>query len=164
LIKTLQNIGTQYFLIADDFGYKNRTFIPISLWKDLFFIDYKRIINLIHSGNQKVIIHSDGYISNMVEIFVELEFDAVQSLESNAGVNIFSLFEKFKDKLCFIGNLDMGLLTFGTPKQVKTYTTKLITIARKHNSALVVSPSHQINSKCNPDNINTMIQTAKIFK
>ncbi|MFW9901681.1 MAG: uroporphyrinogen decarboxylase family protein [Candidatus Thorarchaeota archaeon] len=164
LIKTLQNIGIPYFLIADDYGYRNRTFIPVNVWKDLFFKDYRNLINLIHSKNQKVILHSDGDISNMIENFINLGFDAIQSLEPNAGVDIFSLFEKFKDKICFIGNLDAGLLTFGTPKQVKTYTTELITIARKHKCSLVVSPSHRINSKCNPENINTMIQTAKIFK
>jgi uroporphyrinogen-III decarboxylase len=164
LISVLQNIGIQYFLVADDFGYKNRTFIPIKVWEDLFLKDYRNLINLIHSKNQKIIIHSDGFISNMIETFINLGFDAIQSLESNAGVDIFSLFKKFKNKICFIGNLDMALLTFGTPAQVRTYTTKLITTARKYNCSLVVSPSHHINSKCNPKNINTMIQTAKIFK
>ncbi|MFX1570199.1 MAG: uroporphyrinogen decarboxylase family protein [Promethearchaeota archaeon] len=164
LIKTLQTINIPYFLIADDYGYRNRTFIPIAMWKDLFFEEYSKIINLIHSKNQKIILHSDGDVSDMIEIFINLEFDAIQSLEPNAGVDIFSLFERFKNNICFIGNLDASLLTFGTPEQVKTYTTKLITIAKKHNCSLVVSPSHRINSKCNPENINTMIQTAKIFK
>ncbi|MFX0142475.1 MAG: uroporphyrinogen decarboxylase family protein [Candidatus Hodarchaeota archaeon] len=164
LIKLLQATNAKIFLVADDFGYKNRTFISKELWKKLFYKSYSEIINLIHQKNQKVIIHSDGYISDMIGNFIDLGFDGVQSLEPNAGVDIFSLFKKFRNKICFIGNLDISLLSFGTPQEVKTYTIKLITKAKENNCSLVVSPSQQINKKCNPININTMIEMTKIFK
>jgi len=164
LIEILQNAGTQIFLVADDIGYRNRTFIPKNIWKELFFKEYREIINIIHSRNHKIIIHSDGYISDMIEDFIDLGFDGVQSLESNAGVDIFHLFKKFKNQICFIGNLDMSLLTFGTLEQVKAYVIKLITSARKFKCSLVVSTSHQITAKCKVENINTMIKTTKIFK
>lgn len=164
LINILQTVGAQIYLLADDIGYRNRTFIPKNIWKELFFKAYSEIINLIHSRNHKIIIHSDGYISDMIETFINLGFDGVQSLEPNAGVDIFHLFKKFKNSICFIGNLDMSLLTFGTLEQVKAYVIKLITNARKYNCSLVISPSHQITSKCKVENINTMIKTTKIFK
>ena len=164
LIKLLQNKGVKIFLIADDYGYKNRTFIPKELWQKLFYKEYKDIVNFIHERRQKIIIHSDGYISNMIGTFIDLGFDAVQSLEPSAGVDIFNLFKKFKNQICFIGNLNMSLLSFGLPQQVKNYTTKLITKAKENNCSLAVSPSQQINTKCKPININTMIETTKIFK
>ena len=58
----------------------------------------------------------------------------------------------------------MSLLSFGTPQEVKDYTKKLISKAKEYNSPLVISPSHQINKKCDPKNINAIIETAKIFK
>ncbi|MFX0003596.1 MAG: uroporphyrinogen decarboxylase family protein [Promethearchaeota archaeon] len=164
LIKLLQAAEAKTFLITDDFGYKNRTFIPKELWKRLFYKSYSEIINLIHQMNQKIIIHSDGYISDMIGIFIDLGLDGVQSLEPNAGVDIFSLFKKYGNKICFIGNLDISLLSFGTPQEVKTYTTKLITKAKENYCSLIVSPSQQINKKCKPININTMIEMTKIFK
>ncbi|MFW9970640.1 MAG: uroporphyrinogen decarboxylase family protein [Candidatus Odinarchaeota archaeon] len=164
LIKLLQEAGAKIFLIADDYGYKKRTFIRKEQWCKLFYKEYEEIIDLIHKQNQKVIIHSDGYISDMIATFIDLGFDGVQSLELNAGVDIFKLFKKFRDQICFIGNLDMTLLSFGTPQEVKDYTLKLITKAKENNCPLVVSPSQQINQKCNPININTMIEMTKIFK
>lgn len=164
LIKVLQATGAEIFLIADDLGYKNRTFISKELWHNLFSENYKEIINSIHNKKQHIIIHSDGYVSDMIEIFIDLGFDAVQSLEPNAGVDIFKLLKEFSDQICFIGNLDISFLSFGTPYQVKKYITKLIKKAKKHHCSLVVSPTQQINAKCDPININTMIQTAKIFK
>ena len=164
LIKVLQTMGVKTFLIADDIGYKNRTFISKEMWRRLFYKKYKEIVNLIHQRKKYIIIHSDGYVSDMIGTFIELGFDAVQSLEYSAGVNIFRLFKKFKDQICFIGNLDISLLSFGTPLEVRDYSIKLITKAKENNCPLVVSPSHQINIKCKPKNINTMIQTTKIFK
>ncbi|UCD00699.1 MAG: hypothetical protein JSV23_07350 [Promethearchaeota archaeon] len=163
LIKVLQNFKASTFLIADDIGYKNRVFIPKEVWCRLFFNQYKKIINSIHKKKHKVIIHSDGYISNMVEVFIDLGFDAIQSLESNAGVDIFSLFKKYQNQICFIGNLDISLLSFGTPLEVKNYVKNLIIMAKKNNCSLVVSPTQQINSKCKPKNINAMIKTTKSF-
>ncbi|MFX0104871.1 MAG: uroporphyrinogen decarboxylase family protein [Candidatus Hodarchaeota archaeon] len=164
LIKILQNTGAKIFIIADDYGYKKRTFIPKESWHLLFSDRYKEIINIIHERKQKVIIHSDGYISDMIETFIDLGFDAVQSLEPNAGVDIFSLFKIYNNQICFIGNLDISFLSFGTPQQVKDYVIKLIKKAQKYNCSLVISPTQQINSKCKLENINTMIQTTKRFK
>ncbi|MFX1501212.1 MAG: uroporphyrinogen decarboxylase family protein [Promethearchaeota archaeon] len=164
LIKTLQKVGVKFFIIADDLGYKKRTFISKEIWQKLFYNKYKEITNIIHQRKQHIIIHSDGYISDMIGTFIELGFDAVQSLEPSAGVDIFNLFKRFQNQICFIGNLDMSLLSFGIPQQVKNYTSKLITKARKHNCSLIVSPTQQINTICKPKNINTMIETTKIFK
>lgn len=164
LIKALQNTGTKTFLVADDYGYKNRTFIPKEMWNHLFFDHYKEIINIIHEKKNNIILHSDGYISEMIKIFIDLGFDAVQSLEPNAGVNIFALFKKYQNQICFIGNLDISFLAFGTIQQVKDYVNSLISKANKYNCSLVVSPTQQINSKCKPENINAMIETTKIFK
>ena len=164
LIKALQNTGTKIFLVADDYGYKNRTFIPKEMWNHLFFDHYKEIINIIHEKKNNIILHSDGYIFEMIKIFIDLGFDAVQSLEPNAGVNIFDLFKKYQNHICFIGNLDISFLAFGTIQQVKDYVNSLISKANKYNCSLVVSPTQQINSKCKPENINAMIETTKIFK
>ncbi|MFX1417501.1 MAG: uroporphyrinogen decarboxylase family protein [Promethearchaeota archaeon] len=164
LIKTLQKLGVNLFLIADDVGYKKRTFIPKEMWQKLFNDDYKEIINIIHQKKQHVILHSDGYVSDMIDTFINLGFDAIQSLEPNAGVDIFNLFKKFNNQICFIGNLDINLLSFGTPQEVRDYTVKLITKAKENNCSLVISPSQQINKKCDPININTMIEMTKIFK
>jgi len=164
LIKVLQNTGAQTFLIADDIGYKNRTFIPKKTWLQLFSKKYEDIIKSIHERNQNIIIHSDGYISNMISVFIDLGFDAVQSLEPNSGVDIFTLFKKFQNQICFIGNLDISLLSFGTPQQVRNYVIKVIQKSKKYNCSLVISPTQQINLKCKPKNINAMIETTKIFK
>jgi hypothetical protein len=164
LILTLQKIGVDLFLVADDCGYKRNEFISSHLWKNLFFKQYQEIVNNIHHKNNLIILHSDGYISNLMDIFVEIGFDAIQSLEPSAGVDIFQLFEKFSSKTCFIGNLDNTIhLSYGTEAQVKTYISKLIRKARENNVNLIISPTQQINARVKPENIKMMIETTKSF-
>lgn len=164
LIKKLQGAGTTLFLIADDYGYKERTFLPNRLYRELFFNDYKDIISQIHQQDHKIIIHSDGYISELIDTFIELDFDAVQSLEPNAGVDISSLFKKFNSQICFIGNLDLSLLIYGNQNDIKHYTLDLIKNANKYDALLIVSPTQQINSRVLPENVKTMIETTKNYK
>jgi uroporphyrinogen-III decarboxylase len=165
LIRKLQKAGAEIFLIADDCAYKKRTFLSNELWQKLFFKSYREIIDFIHKDNHKVIIHSDGNISSMIDIFIDLKFDAVQSLEPNSGIDIFSLFKSYSNNICFIGNLDVStLLSFGTPFQVKSYTEKLIKKAKKFNISLIISPTQQLITSVKPENIRSMIETTINFK
>ncbi len=165
LIKELQDAGADLFLVADDCAYKNRTFLPNDLWKKLFFDKYKNIVDRLHSHDHKVIIHSDGYVSNLIDIFIQIGFDAVESLEPNAGVDVFDLFKKFRNQICFIGNLDVStLLSFGNSQEVRNYVLKLIQKAKISGCSLILSPTQQILSCVHPENIKEMIETAKNYK
>lgn len=164
LTSELLKTGVVLFLIADDCGYNNRSFIPTSVWKQLFFGSYREIVTIIHKGKGKVILHSDGYITDLIPIFIDLGFDGIQSLEPSAGVDIFQLFKQFSDKICYIGNLDMTLLSFGTQADVKDYVEALINVSRKSHAPLIISPTQQLDKSCKPENVKIMIDCTKKFK
>jgi hypothetical protein len=164
LVSELLKVGAKIFLVADDCGYKKRSFIPTSLWKKLFSTSYNNIINYIHDNKSKIIIHSDGYITDLIPLFIDLGFDAVQSFEPSAGVNIFPLFKRFSNKICYIGNLDMSLLSYGTATDVKKYIAKLISKSREFHAPLIVSPTQQLDKSSKPENVKMMIDCTKKFK
>ncbi|MFO8019181.1 MAG: uroporphyrinogen decarboxylase family protein [Promethearchaeia archaeon] len=165
LLDKLFAAGARSFLIADDCGYKQRTFLSKERYEKLFAKPYKTIIKIIKDHNGKVILHADGNISDFVDLFIEWGFDALQSLEPNAGVDIFSLFEQYTNKICFIGNLDVStLLSYGKPQQVKEYVKKVIYTSRIYQSPLIVSPTQQIHTQIDPENIKSMIETTKKSK
>jgi len=162
LVNALKNAGARIFLFADDLGYRNRTFIPKPTWNHFFKQPYEQIVKDIKKDNFNVILHSDGYITNMVDTFIEIGFDAIQGLEPNAGVDIFQLLKKYRNEICFIGNLDVSThLTFGRKDDVLTYVRKLKNIAEKYNSPLIISPTQQIHTKVKPENLKAMIETTR---
>ncbi|MEJ2280049.1 MAG: uroporphyrinogen decarboxylase family protein [Candidatus Lokiarchaeota archaeon] len=77
LVKSLKKANVKVFLIADDLGYKNRTFLPKDIWEFFFLQDYMDLVEYIKKDNESnVILHSDGYISSMMDLFIEIGFDA----------------------------------------------------------------------------------------
>ncbi|TFG17345.1 MAG: hypothetical protein EU531_03555 [Promethearchaeota archaeon] len=164
LIAKLFDSGATLFLVADDCGYKKRSFIPTYLWEQIFFPPYRKIVHYIHERKGKIIIHSDGYITDLVPVFIDIGFDAIQSLEPSAGVDIFQLFKRFSNKISYIGNMDMSLLSYGSQAEVRTYVKKLISTSHKYNAPLIISPTQQLDKSCKPENVKMMIDCTKKFK
>ena len=165
LLKILQQYNIDIFIIADDLGYKNRVFIKETLWRRLFFSKYQAIIQQAHQKHDKngsIILHSDGDITTMMDVFIELGFDAIQSLEPDAGVDIFTLLKKYANDITFIGNVSNTLLSFGTPEDVKRYMTKLISTAKQYNASLIISPTQQIDSAIKLENIKTLLTSNEV--
>ena len=165
LLKTLQQSNIDIFLVADDMGYKNRVFIKETLWRRLFFSKYQALIEQVHQNyhkNGRIILHSDGDITTMMDVFIELGFDAIQSLEPDAGVNIFTLLKKYAKSITFIGNVSNTLLSYGTPEDVKRYMIKLISTAKQNNASLIISPTQQIDSSIKLENIKILLTSNEV--
>jgi hypothetical protein len=163
LISVLQKFGVNAFIIADDLAYKNREFIPKELISTLLLPKYRTLTNLIHKKNHTIALHSDGYISNLIDTVIDMDFDAIQSLEPDAGVNLIELLYKYHNKICFIGNISNTLLAYGQPSDIKTYINSLLSTAKKTESCVIISPTQQISSDIRPENINIMIKSTKDF-
>jgi hypothetical protein len=164
LVGILQAAGAKIFLVADDMGYNQRNFIPKSDIKEFFLEKYRIIANSIHSHGNHLILHSDGYIDNIIDLFIEMGFDAVQSIEPNAGNDIFTLFETYGDEICFIGNIDNGaMLTYAKSSEVRSYVQRLLHSAEESHSRLVISPTQQINEIVKPENVYAMIKSVQTY-
>lgn len=62
---------------------------------------------------------------------VDCGFDAIQSLQPSAGMDIAKVKKEYGDKLCLIGNVDLNyLLPFGTPEEVEKEVKDLAEKAR----------------------------------
>ena len=85
--------------------------------------------------------NSDGYLHDVLQDIVDCGFDAIQSLQPSAGLDIGRVKKEFGDKLCLIGNVDLNyLLPFGTPDEVTAEVKKL---------AETAGPEGFILSTCN---------------
>ena len=88
-----------------------------------------------------MIFHSDGYLMDALPDIVDCGFDAIQSLQPSAGMDIAKVKKEYGDKLCLIGNVDLNyLLPFGTPEEVEKEVKDL---------AEKAGPSGFILSTCN---------------
>lgn len=112
--------GAEAILIADDIAFNTGLLLPPKTMEVVAYPFYKKAIQEIKKHKDvPVILHSDGYLYDAIPDIIECGFDAIQSLQPSAGMDIEKVKKEFGDQLCLIGNVDLDyLLPFGKPEEV----------------------------------------------
>jgi len=113
--------GAEAILITDDIAFNTGLLLPPDKMKEVAYPFYQKAIGEIKKYRDvPVIFHSDGYLHQVIPEIIACGFDAIQSLQPSAGMDIEKVKKEFGDKLCLIGNVDLNdLLPFGNPAEVK---------------------------------------------
>lgn len=104
--------------LADDWGSQQALLISPAMWRAFYKPLYKDYCDLAHRHGKLVLMHSDGYIKDIIPDLIEIGVNAVNS--QLFVMPIEELAEEFAGKICFWGEIDrQRLLTSGTPDEVR---------------------------------------------
>jgi len=118
--KSYIEAGAEVFVESGDLAFKTGPFMSPKLFDELLLPCYKRLTDAVHELNCKIILHTDGHITPLLDFVVNCGFDGLHSLEPTAGVKLDVVKKKVGDKLCLLGNIDTGaVLTKGDQKTVE---------------------------------------------
>jgi uroporphyrinogen decarboxylase len=78
----------------------------------------KKLAAIAHEADLPFIFHSDGKLWDVIPDLIALGVDALHPIEPKA-MDINEVKAKYGDRLALIGNIDMNLLTLGTPEQIR---------------------------------------------
>ena len=151
------------FFICDDSALKNTTMINPKYHRELIIPAYKQAVQILRKAGKYVCFHSDGFTEPYFDGLIEAGFNGVQSLEPMAGMDLKYLKEKYGDKLCLIGNIDVSqLLPYGSKDDVVEAVKKCISDAGE-GGGYMLSPCTDITNSCKVENVLTMISAAKKY-
>ncbi len=89
------------------------------------------------AGAKKVIMHSDGNIGPLLDLFIDLGFDGINPVEYKAGLDCMKLRERYGDKLALIGGLSNGLiLPRNNPAEVKDHVLRMMSAGKEGGMVL----------------------------
>nr|MDO8099512.1 uroporphyrinogen decarboxylase family protein [Candidatus Njordarchaeota archaeon] len=163
LAKLFIDAGAEVLAIGDDVAYKRNLMIPPKLWAEFVQPLASRIVNTIHKRGALVFMHSDGYITPLIDLIIKTGYDGLQSLEPLAGVNLGEVKEKYGDKLALIGGIDTSqLLPYGSEEDVGNAVKQAIRAAAK-GGGYAIGPCTEIHWKCKPENVLAMIKYARKY-
>lgn len=84
------------------------------------------------AGAAKVIIDSDGNIGPLLDLLVDIGFDAVYPVEHRAGLDAVRLRDQYGGRLAFFGGLCNGLiLPRGNPREIVEHTLRIMSAGRE---------------------------------
>jgi uroporphyrinogen-III decarboxylase len=163
LAKLFIDAGAEVLAIGDDVAYKKNLMISPKMWAEFVQPLATSIVNAIHKRGGLVFMHSDGYITPLIDLIIKTGYDGLQSLEPLAGVNLGEVKEKYGDKLGLIGGIDTSqLLPFGTETDVKNAVKQAIRVAAK-GGGYAIGPCTEIHWECKPENVLAMIKYARKY-
>jgi uroporphyrinogen decarboxylase len=120
----------------------------------------KRIVEVAHQAGVAYTLHICGNADPIAEYMLETGADA---FELDYKTDAQKARDIFRDKACFIGNVDpSGVLALGTPELVKQKTSELLDLFASSNR-FILNAGCAIPSVTPEVNLRTFIETARSF-
>jgi uroporphyrinogen decarboxylase len=162
--KYVKPIGNylDFVFFGDDLGTQIAPIISPKVYREHVKPRHKKIVDAFKRATKaKVIIHSDGAISSLIDDLVDTGISGINPVQVTAkGMDSKELKDKFGDKIVFWGAIDtQRRLPFGTSSDVRKEVRLRIDQLGKGGGYILASV-HNIQPLTPPENITAMFNEA----
>lgn len=116
--------------IFDDLGYKHKGFFSPATYRELLMPAHKLVCDVFKAHGKPMILHSCGYVTEFVPLFIEAGFDCLQPLEVKAGNDLVALKQQYGDRLAFMGGIDVRAMAHPDPAVIEREIASKIPAAK----------------------------------
>ena len=110
--------------LADDWGTQISLLISPDMWREYFKPVYKSFVDIGKAENKFMLFHSDGFIESIIEDFIDIGVDSINS--QIFCMNIEELAKKYHHKIAFWGEIDRQYLqVFAEPEDIRAGVRRL---------------------------------------
>ncbi len=151
--------------MGDDYGFKNGLMMRPKYYEQYIFPWIKKMCDIAHKAGLKFFLHSCGDVYNIFEGLLECGIDMIHPIEpttANPEFNIFKLYEKYSNRVTFVGNVSPQDLADKKPEDIKNCVKKLIKELAP-GGGYILSSGHSINPAVKLENFLTMHETLKQY-
>lgn len=143
--------------IAEDMSYNHGPMLSYNLFKEFLLPYYRKVIPCIKSYGIKVLVDSDGDITEMIPWLKEAGIDGVYPLERQAGVDVCKIREEYPDFL-MLGGYDKMVMPLGE-EAMRAEFERLLPVMK--TGGYVPSVDHQTPPGVSLENFKTY---ARLFR
>ena len=144
---------------SDDIAYTNSLMVSPQVLDKYFFPWLKKIGDLAKRYNKPLIYHTDGILYDVFDKIIECGVDAIHPIEPKA-MNIADVKQRYGNKLCLIGNIDVDLLSRGTVHEIRNNVIKNVEEAG-FDGGYCVGSGNSIPEYVKLENYIAMIEAVK---
>ena len=149
--------------ISDDWGGTTAPLIAPDHFTEFFIDPFGKMVQGFKSMGFPVIMHNDGRIWDMLDGLVDTGISAYNPVEKGAGMDLKKVKERYKGKLCCIGNVDNKItLVSGSVEDVIAETKECLEIGMP-GGGYILSSDHSYHDDIPLENIYALIETAKKY-
>ncbi len=142
---------------AEDLGYKTGPLIGPAMFRDVFLeANKERARNVKDRHGKKILKHCCGNINLLMDFFIEIGFDAYQSIQPTAGMDICRLKKDYGDRITLWGGVAVENLVGGTPDDVRADVRRSMACA-KPGGRFILGSSHSVAVGTRYDNFMALL-------
>jgi len=153
-----------YMCSSDDWGTQSQPIASPQVYKDLFLPYYRRMTDTIHAAapGVKTFLHSCGAVYDLLDLFVESGFDALNPLQWTAGGHSFREWkDRCRGKIALWGGgvHTQETLPLGTVEEIEQEVTQIVRYMRQ-DGGYVFCAIHNLLAEVPADKIAALYRTA----
>lgn len=153
------------FFIGNDFGSQRGPLLSESMFRRFMLPHLKRLVDLGHDYNLKVMLHCCGGFAELIPAMIEIGLDGLHAVQPCCrGMDLAKLKADFGEKILFNGAIDSHhVLIKGRPEFVREKTRELLGIM-KPGGGYVAGASHDTILEETPlENVLAMFDAIREF-
>jgi len=143
---------------SDDIAYSSNLMVEPEFLRTYFFPILDHIGDLAKKRDIPFIYHTDGVLWDVLDDIVASGVTALHPIEPKS-MDIYAVKQKYGDKLCLCGGIEVDLLARGSTTQVVNLSERYLSDIGE-TGGYCLGSSNSIPDYVNPDNYVTMVQTA----
>ena len=123
-------------VMYDDWGLQNSLYINPKSWREIWKEPYARVIERLHSYDMKFMLHSCGYVNDIIDDFVEIGIDVFQ-FDQPALYDFDDLAKKIGGKATLWSPVDIQkVLPTGDKNKIQTEALRMIQAFHKNGGLI----------------------------
>jgi len=158
VVENFCKIGFDLFITTDDFAYKSGMIFSPDIFRELMVPRYQQVLEKV---TIPWVLHSDGNISKVVDILIDLGVSGLHPNEKGA-MDIRAMKRDYGDRICLMGNVDLNILGMGSPEEVDREVWELIRDVGP-GGGYILSSGNTLASYLKPECVLTMVDSVKRY-
>lgn len=147
--------------IWGDVAYVNGVMFSPAMWREMFKPHVERFIKTCHDAGLMVVYHGCGDARAIYEDFVDIGLDAYNPLEAKAHIDVVELEKTYRNRLAFVGNIDVRELESGDRKRIKRELLYKLKAAQR--GGWICQSDHSVSSGVEPESYAYLVEMLKEY-
>lgn len=152
------------FRIGDDIGMQNGQMISPAMFSQFIAPRLKRLVDLAHSHDTKVMFHSCGSIVPFIDRLIEIGIDILDPIQVSAvNMDPARIKAEYGTRICLHGAIDTQyVLPQGSPQTVTENVKEMIDILGPEGG-FMLAPCHVLQTDVPTENVRAMYETGHLY-
>lgn len=161
LARNLVDSGARGVMIADDLAFNRGPYVSPEFMREHLFPSLAAAVSTLKAWGVPVFFHSDGNLTALLNDLVKTGFDGLQCLEKGAGMDLSELKRTYGSKLCFMGGVDVELLSGETDGELIRGAVAGALREGAPGGGYIFGTNSGLFSGLNQDSVNLLYRTAR---